>query len=96
MKKLSEIEKGSYSSEELYSLLKCSSFNEFGEFALEALSKKEIDYFVLIKLPFSMFNTNVSYQYKELSEIPKKLKSPFDDKEIDIYPEFVHVKYKIL
>ena len=95
MKSLSSLEKKTYSSQEIYDLLECSSEREIFETMVPALEKKEIEGFFIIKLPFEMFGTNISFHYKSLKDIPNKL-TLMDGTMISILFEYVKVKFKIL
>ncbi len=95
MKSLSSLEKKTYSSQELYDLLECSSEREIFETMVPALEKKEIEGFFIIKLPFEMFGTNISFHYKSLKDIPSKL-ALMDGTIVPVHFEYVKVRFKIL
>ena len=96
MKNFSSLEKKSYIFEELYKLCKFSSVIELAEALLCATHKGEIKSFVIVKLPFDMFKTNISFQFETIAGIPDKVKIPFSKELIQIYPEYVEVRFKIL
>ena len=95
MKSFSSLEKRTYSSQELYDLLECSSEREIFETMVPALEKKEIESFFIIKLPFEMFKTNISFHYKRLKDIPNKL-TLMGGTIVPIHFEYVKVRFAIL
>ena len=96
MKGFSSLEKRSYLFEDLYKLCEFSSTRDLAEALFYAISKNEVETFVIVKLPFEMFRTNISFRYETIGDIPNKLSVPFGKELISIYPEYVEVRYRVL
>ena len=94
--KISDLKKGSYSVEELCYLLDIHSEYDALQVIFYAIEDKLMTSFLIVKLPFELHNTNETFQFECVSDLPNDVISLIDGKSIRILPEYIQVKFKIL